>query len=139
MGYVFSVQIGIVGLVIYHVAMKSLPADLNPFLSLTLVYLVAACFCLVGYGLGPSSATHLREYANVHILGLALGLCAVEFGFLWAYRTGWHMGVVSMFISVSASLILLPLGVIYFQDKVTPGKLGGVFLCAAGLYMLTKK
>jgi len=71
--------------------------------------------------------------------GLAVGAVGIEFGFLLMYRSGWNLGIASVLSTVFSSLILVPVAVLVFKDKISWVNILGIFVCLAGLVMLNWK
>jgi multidrug transporter EmrE-like cation transporter len=72
-------------------------------------------------------------------IGLAVAIVGIEFGFLLVYRSGWKLGIAAVLTNVVASLILLPVAIFFFKDKISWINIVGVFVCLAGLIMLNWK
>ncbi len=61
-----------------------------------------------------------------------LEVCAcIEFGFLLVYRSGWTLGIAAVVVNVAASLILLPVAIFFFRDKISWVNVLGIFLVLA--------
>jgi len=50
---------------------------------------------------------------------LALLLVSLEVGFLPVYHSGWNIGIVAVLVNVVASLILVPVAIFFFKDKIS--------------------
>jgi len=72
-------------------------------------------------------------------IGLAVAIVGIEFGFLLVYRSGWHLGIAAVLTNVAASLILLPVAIFFFKDKISWVNIVGIFVCLIGLVMLNWK
>jgi multidrug transporter EmrE-like cation transporter len=68
------------------------------------------------------------------VLGIAI--IGLELGFLLAYRAGWNISLAGLVSNVIVGLVLLPVGLLLFQEKLTPLNLAGVVVCIAGLVMI---
>ena len=72
-------------------------------------------------------------------IGLAIAIVGIEFGFLLVYRSGWNLGIAAVLTNVVASLILVPVAIFLFKDKLTWVNIMGIFVCLIGLLMLNWK
>ena len=72
-------------------------------------------------------------------IGLAIAVVGIEFGFLLVYRAGWNLGIAAVLTNVMASLILLPVAIFLFKDKISWVNIAGIFVCLGGLVMLNWK
>lgn len=136
--YYLALVLAIVSAAIYHLSMKMLPATVNPFLPLAVAYALALVVCLAGLFLWPEGSRSFSSL-NLSVLGVAVGVLGIEVGFLFAYRLGWSVGYAALIANVATALILLPIGLIYFRDHLTPQKIAGVAFSLVGLGLLFKK
>ena len=84
--YVLAILLAIAGSVIYHLSIKFVPNEINPFLSLSISYGIALLFCLPGiYYYGGSRSVQILNWS---VGGVALGILGIELGFLLLYRAG---------------------------------------------------
>jgi multidrug transporter EmrE-like cation transporter len=67
---------------------------------------------------------------------LAIAIVGIEFGFLLVYRTGWNLGIAAVLVNAAASLILVPVAILVFDDRISPVNVLGILVCLAGLVML---
>ena len=72
-------------------------------------------------------------------MGLAIAVVGIEFGFLLVYRSGWNLGIAAVLVNVVASLILVPVAIWVFKDKISWINVMGILVCLAGLVMLNWK
>ncbi len=70
---------------------------------------------------------------------LALSLVGLEVGFLLVYRSGWNLGIAAVLVNVVASLILVPVAIFVFKDKLNWINIVGILVCLVGLVMLNWK
>jgi len=71
-------------------------------------------------------------------VGLGFTVILVELGFMFVYRSGWEIGLASTVSNVAASTVLLPVGVLFLQDKIVPVNLFGIILCLCGLFFVSR-
>jgi len=87
---------------------------------------------------GIRSAAELKKLNWASFL-LAIAVVGIEFGFLLVYRSGWDLGIAAVLSNVVASLILVPVAIFIFKDKLNWVNVVGIFVCLAGLVMLNWK
>ena len=72
-------------------------------------------------------------------IGLAIAVVGIEFGFLLTYHSGWNLRIAAVLVNVVASLILVPVAIFIFKDKISWINILGILVCLAGLAMLNWK
>jgi hypothetical protein len=137
----FSIALTVVSNLIYHLAQKLTPANANPMVSLGVTYLiamVATVLLLPFFPLQGGLAASLRQL-NWSTVGLAVAVVGLELGFLLAYRAGWNISLAAFFSNSSVGVILIPVGLLLFREKVTPLNALGVMVAIIGLIMMYRK
>lgn len=139
--FYFSITLAICSSALYHFVAKSTPADVNFSVSLIVTYAVALGVTLITALLFPADKGFAAELKNLNWASflLAIAIVGIEFGFLLTYRAGWNLGIAAVLVNVVASLILLPVAIIFFKDKISWVNIVGIFVCLAGLVMLNWK
>jgi drug/metabolite transporter (DMT)-like permease len=137
---VFSIPVvlTVLGTVAYHVAQKTMPRPLSPFLLLAISFFVATIVCLVlllSTTRPPFSLWHHVGWSN---LALGLSVVTIETGYLIAYRMGWKLNRTALFSNVCVAILLIPLGTVVFREQVSLRMLTGAFFCIVGLTLLAK-
>ena len=139
--YYVSITLAILSSALYHFSAKSVPANINFAISLVVTYAVALGITLIVTFLFPAAdgfASELKRLNWASFL-LALAIVGIEFGFLLVYRSGWNLGIAAVLTNVVASLILLPVAILFFKDRISWVNIVGIFVCLAGLVMLNWK
>ena len=139
--FYFSIILAICFSALYHFTAKSTPANVNFTVSLLVTYAAAFVVVLLTFLFFPIKnglAFELRQL-NWASIGLAIAVVGIEFGFLLVYRSGWNLGIAAVLTNVVASLILLPVAIFFFKDKISWVNIIGIFVCLAGLIMLNWK
>ena len=139
--FYFSITLAICSSALYHFVARSTPADVNFSVSLIVTDAVALGVTLIAALLFPADKGFAAELKNLNWASflLAIAIVGIEFGFLLTYRAGWNLGIAAVLVNVAASLILLPVAVIFFKDKISWVNIVGIFVCLAGLVMLNWK
>ncbi len=139
--FYFSITLAIASSALYHFTAKSTPSNVNFTVSLLVTYAVAFAVVLLTFIFFPlknSLAFELKQL-NWASIGLAIAIVGIEFGFLLTYRAGWHLGIAAVVVNVVASLILVPVAIFVFKDKLNWVNVVGILVCLAGLVMLNWK
>jgi drug/metabolite transporter (DMT)-like permease len=139
--FYFSITLAIASSALYHFVAKSTPADVNFTVSLLVTYAVAFVVTLFTFFFFPAKdgiAAELKQL-NWASVGLAVAIVGIEFGFLLTYKAGWNLGIAAVLVNVVASLILLPVAIFIFKDKISWINIAGILVCFAGLVMLNWK
>lgn len=139
--FYFSITLAILSSALYHFVAKSTPSNVNFTVSLLVTYVVAFAVTLLGFFFFPvpNGITAEIRQLNWASIGLAVAVVGIEFGFLLVYRAGWNLGIAAVLVNVVASLILLPVAVFLFKDKISWVNIAGILVCLAGLIMLNWK
>jgi len=128
------------GAVLYQISSKSVPRTVHPLVAIIAAYLTAIVLCLFATWLWPVTgavSASLRQF-NWGVAGIGLGAALIEVGFLLAYRAGWPLNLASIIVNVSAAVVLLPLGLAMFGERITLAKGLGAALCLIGLVLISR-
>jgi drug/metabolite transporter (DMT)-like permease len=139
--FYFSITLAIASSALYHFTAKSTPSNVNFTVSLLVTYAVAFGVVLLTFIFFPLKndlAFELKQL-NWASIGLAIAIVGIEFGFLLTYRAGWHLGIAAVLVNVVASLILVPVAIFFFKDKISWVNVLGILVCLVGLVMLNWK
>ncbi len=139
--FYFSIILAICSSALYHFTAKSTPANVNFTVSLLVTYGVAFIATLFTFFVFPAQQGVITELKKLNwaSVGLAVAVVGIEFGFLLVYRAGWNLGIAAVLVNVVASLILLPVAVFIFKDKISWVNIAGILVCLVGLVMLNWK
>jgi len=139
--YYFSITLAIASSALYHFVAKSTPSNVNFTVSLLVTYAVAFVVTLVGFFFFPATNGITAELKRLNwaSIGLAIAVVGIEFGFLLSYRSGWNLGIAAVLATVIASLILVPVAILVFKDKISWVNILGILVCLTGLVMLNWK
>ena len=139
--FYFSITLAILSSAFYHFVAKSTPANVNFTVSLLVTYAIAFVVTLSGFLFFPAKNGFVTEIKQLNwaSIGLAIAVVGIEFGFLLVYRSGWNLGIAAVLVNVVASLILVPVAIWVFKDKISWINIMGILVCLAGLVMLNWK
>ena len=135
------VAVAIGGNVLYHVAQKSIPSGAPPLLSLLVTYAVAFAATALLLPLAPEELPTRAGLARLNwaSVGVGVAIVAVELGILLAYRAGWRMSVASLTVNSALALVLVPVGVTVYRERLSAANVAGLVLCLAGLVLVARK
>jgi uncharacterized membrane protein len=133
--------IAVISSVFYHVSQKAISPSVNPVVSLLATYLAAILFSLPLFVLYPLRFGMMAELSNLNwaSVALAAAIVGLEIGFLLAYRVGWNVSVTGVAANAAAALLLLPTGLLLFQEKPSMVNIIGVLVCIIGLVMVSSR
>ncbi len=139
--FYFSITLAICSSALYHFSAKSVPSNINFAISLIVTYAVALGITLIVALLFPAPNGLAFELKNLNWASflLAIAIVGIGFGFLLVYRAGWNLGIAAVLTNVVASLILVPVAIFVFKDKLSIINVIGILVCLAGLVMLNWK
>lgn len=139
--FYFSISLAIISSALYHFAAKSTPANVNFTVSVSVTYAIAFLITLCTVPFFPIQESVLAELKKLNwaSIGLAVAVVGIEFGFLLTYRAGWNLGIAAVLVNVVASLLLVPVAILVFKDKLSWINITGILVCLVGLLMLNWK
>lgn len=128
----------------YHLCQKLTSTSLNPFVALIVTYLFASIISIIAYFIfipNTNLGTLVTSVKGANISSILLGVTVVglELGYLLVYRMGWNISFASLLANTSVALLLIPIGLIVFKEKISITTLTGVVLCVVGLILISKK
>lgn len=128
--FYFSISLAIASSALYHFVAKSTPSNVNFTVSLLVTYAVAFVVTLLGFIFFPAinGITAEIRQLNWASIGLAIAIVGIEFGFLLTYRSGWNLGIAAVLVNVVASLILVPVAIFFFKDRISLVNILGILV-----------
>jgi uncharacterized membrane protein YdcZ (DUF606 family) len=131
----------IFGGLLYQVSQKSISHTANPLHAIIIAYLAGIVFCTLFaffYTTEKSFFDSFRE-SNWAIFTVGIGAAFIEIGFLLAYRAGWNLSSTSVLVNIAIAVLLIPIGMIVFKEKLSVSQGLGIILCVAGLFLIARK
>ncbi len=125
--------------IFYQISAKSTPSTLNPFVGLTITYLVGAAVSLVIYYIVSGGGNIIEEYKSINWTSFVLGLAIVglEAGSIYMYKVVEHEHRLHRQIHVSG-IALIAVGYFLYKEHVTGTKILGIAVCLVGLFLINK-
>ena len=136
--FYLSILLTIISNVLYHIFLKLLPSGTHPAVSLIVAYSSALVACLLYLLLFPPIEGLLPSLRKISWVNVAVGFAIVglELGFILAYRAGWSISLAGIVSASAVAVILLPVGLLAFKERISPINLLGVAVCICGLVMV---
>ena len=138
--YIWPIALVVVCNTLYQVCAKSVPADMDPFASLTVTYLVgAAASFLLYFGLNRGGSL-AEEYRHINWAPVVLGLVvvALEVGMIFAYKAGWPVSLAHTVPGPFVAIALVAVGALFYHETITVHKLLGIAICLCGLAVMNR-
>ena len=128
------------GGVLYHVAVKSVPRTIDASLVLVVAYATALCASALAYAVLPASDASVPASRPWHpaVIFVGIGAVLIELGYLLAYRAAWPVSTASVLANGAVALLLVPVGVGLFGERISAANGAGILLCLAGLALLRR-
>jgi len=126
------------GGVLYHMAAKSVPKAIDPTLALVVLYATALAASVLVYAAFPGSRAAFAGTSPIHpaVLAVGLGAVMIELGYLLIYRAAWPVSTASVVSNGIVAVLLIPIGVAAFGERITVARAAGVALCLLGITLL---
>lgn len=104
----------------YNICAKATPNAVNPFFSLSITYLISAAVSMLLYACSRPEKGIAAQFAAMNWTGLVLGfvLVALEGGYIYAYRAGWNVSVLSIVANITLAVILVFVGVLGYKETL---------------------
>jgi uncharacterized membrane protein len=139
--FYFSAGLAVFSTLLYHITQKLTPGNANPALALIVTYITSLVLCVLLLIFTPPQNGFKAALSQLNwaSFGLAFAIVGLEVGFLLAYRAGWNISLVALVVNVSGTLLLIPIGLAFFKEKLSPLNLLGILVCILGLVMVNWK
>ncbi|QAA32394.1 EamA family transporter [Clostridium manihotivorum] len=134
------ILIVIISSLCYHLSQKSTPSALHPIAALIVTYACALVISIISFFIfvpGTNLIESIRV-ANWTSILLGFAVVGVELGFLLSYKSGWNISVTSLLSNTSVALLLIPIGLLLYKEKISFTTISGVVLCMAGLILISR-
>lgn len=135
------VFLAIIGNILYHISQKSIPKTANPFFSIIIAYIVGIIICIFASFFYTTDRPFFSTIKDVNWAVVVVGIAAmlIEIGFLLAYRTGWNISFTGTLVGAVGALLLIPIGMIAYKEKISIWNLLGILLSILGLALVSIK
>lgn len=139
--FYLSIALAIAGSVLYNVFQKAIAPSVDPRGSLLITYAVALALTaatLLAHPARGGLAAALRQ-ANWASFALGGAIVVLELGFLLAFRSGWNISMAALASQSATVLLLVPIGLLAFHERLSAANIAGMAVCAVGLALMSLK
>jgi len=130
----------IISTLAYHVSQKSIPAGVHPLVSAACTFLIALAASLALLPLFTDIHGIKASVGQLNWAGIASGLAitGITAGHVLYYRTGWTLSTGTLFSYGTVCVFLIPIGLLFFNERITACNAAGIALSLAGLYLMER-
>lgn len=139
--FVWPIVLVVLSNVMYQICTKSVPDDVNPFVSLTVTYIVGALLSFAMCFVINRQTDIAKEFTKLNWSSWLLGVSVVglEAGFIYAFKAGWQVSITSIVQSALLTVILIFVGVFAYKESLSWNKIVGIIICIIGLAIINIK
>lgn len=141
--YYLAIFLTVFSNLFYHLSLKFLPEKANPFISLSVSYLIAFILTIIIYILSSNKnqINVVHDFKGVGYLPFLLGIVIVgiEMGFILAYRAGWQISYAALVSNICVTVLLVLVGYFFLKESLTIQKIAGIFFAIIGIILINWK
>jgi uncharacterized membrane protein len=139
--FYLSISLTVISNVLYHIFQKLIPQGSNPAITLCITYATSLLTCMLYLTVFPPTGGLAAALHKVNWTSAALGIAIIglEAGYLLAYRAGWNISTAGIVSAAAVALVLIPIGLAAFKERLSALNALGVVLCLAGLILVNWK
>jgi drug/metabolite transporter (DMT)-like permease len=136
--YTLSMTAVVFFYIVYHLCQHNIPQTTNPAASLIITYVLCLILSAFLFFLFPANQGLLQAFRDVSWISyvLAIGVVGLEAGFLFVYRTGWKLSTAAIYSNVSVAVLLIPVGVLFFKERLSLINGVGIFFAVLGIVLM---
>ena len=122
---------------IYKILSDKVSPEVNPFASMIATYGVAFIMSIFLFFLTSKGISLKDEFGKLNIYSIMIGcvICLYELGFIFAYRSGFKVSLLSPLMSVGVMVALAIIGVLFFKEKISMLNTIGLVIASIGVLM----
>ena len=141
LAYLWPVGLIVIANILYNIATKATPTEVNPYLTLSVTYftgMVVAFLLYLSSRPQGTLASHVRALNwTSWVLGFAI--VGLEVGYIYLYRAGWNISIGSIVCNILLAIALIGIGVLYYHEQLHLVQFAGVICCFIGLILINWK
>lgn len=134
-----SLLLIVTGTVAYNFFEKTLPREVNHYLYLIMTYVAALCCLISGLILSEYDIRNLIHDFNFESILVGFGAMFVDYGLIVAYQKGWKISILNITYTLCTFIILLSIGIFFFNEQLTDIKMAGIVLCVISIFLINYK
>jgi uncharacterized membrane protein len=126
------------GLVLYHVVIRGARDAHSPLEFIMIAYLTGfTLVALLGYCTNALSiAAAISPRIFLRGIGLGVATVLIEIGYIYAYKRGLPITIGGLTNLAIATIVLAPIGVMFFKDPLTMRMMMGALVTVAGVWLM---
>ncbi len=127
--------------VLYQVSTKLLPKGLNHWHALMLFYALALLLTVVMTLFDRPTRSLLEDMRKLNwaVPLVALSVVGIELGWIMVFRAGAGLSLTGLIVNVAVAVIVIPIGLLFFSEKISLVNVSGMALCLIGLVLISQK
>ena len=127
--------------VLYQVSTKLLPKGLNHWHALMLFYALALMLTVVMTLFDRPTRSLLEDMRKLNwaVPLVALSVVGIELGWILVFRAGAGLSLTGLIVNVAVAVIVIPIGLLFFSEKISLVNVAGMALCLIGLVLIAQK
>lgn len=135
---VAALAVAVAGQVLYHTVAKAVGGTRSPFELIAAAYIFAfICVVLIGYHLCQFDFAAAVSPANLFpAIAIGAAVSCVEIGYVMAYKYGLELNTGALTAVAITAIILIPIGIWFFDEMLTPKLIAGVIITLFGLWLI---
>lgn len=137
--FYISLILIVTGSIFYEMIEKTVPKKENPYLYLTLVYLITA----IGLGIILFFNDYrIDDFINqISWQALAVGVSAMfsDYGLMLCYRKGWKISTLNVNYTIFIFIFLTVIGFLFFHEDISIVECIGITLCVLSIILMNYK
>lgn len=124
--------------VLYQLAQKLLSKGLDHWYALLLYYALAFALTLIAIVFARPQQSVLEAWKSLNwaVPAVALSIVGIELGWILVFRAGGSLSLTGLIVNVTVAVVVIPLGLALFGERVSALNLVGMALCVAGLALI---
>jgi drug/metabolite transporter (DMT)-like permease len=136
--YTLSMTAVVFFYIVYHLCQHNIPQTTNPAASLIITYVLCLILSACLFLIFPANQGLMQAFRDVSWISyvLAIGVVGLEAGFLFVYRTGWKLSTAAIYSNVSVAVLLIPVGVLLFKERLSLINGVGILFAVLGIVLM---
>ena len=136
---IWPVLIVVLSNTFYNICTKSTPSNVNAFGTLMITYITAAILTGIIFLFLVKPENAILELSKVNWTSIVLGIAIVglELGYIFMYRAGWKVSSGALVANICLAIALIFVGAILYGENITVKQVLGIFICIAGLFLIS--
>lgn len=134
-----SLLLVIIGTVFYEILEEMVPTRENHYLYLLLTYFVALLFLIIYLLVTKYDFSNLLKDINYQSILVGVAAIVADYGLIISYNTGWKVSTLNVTYSICTFIILLLIGIVFFNEHISNLKILGTVLCIVSIFLINYK